>query len=231
MTHFLHKSSPNTCKEQIKDKPANRITTFLLHSTKDFLTKKKLLEILQPRTSKSLIEMSRAEPSHRQKNQNFDINLKRKLRLELWPEDDAVTCAYGQRMDIFGDHAFCCSHVKKTTMSNEIRDGIIRLFKHILPTVRMISTPSAVKKGLPNLLRVLPTIRPFNLSIKLDHLLGNSMWRSPLNRIGFHVYVIFSNTSSSTKSQANKKSKVKYVCVMLKGRSFVGEVIQTKDPT
>ena len=79
MTHFLHKSSPNTCKEQIKDKASSRITTFLLHNTKDFLTKKKLLEILQPRPSKSLIEMSRAEPSHRQKNQNFHINLKRKL--------------------------------------------------------------------------------------------------------------------------------------------------------
>jgi len=115
MTHFLHKSSPNTCKDRIKNEAANRITTFLLHNTKDFLTKTKLLEILQPRTSKSLIEMCRAEPSHRQKNENFHINLKRKLRLELWPDDDVVTCACGQRMDRFGDHAFCYSHVKKNT--------------------------------------------------------------------------------------------------------------------
>jgi hypothetical protein len=120
MTHFLHKSSPNTCKERIKDEAANRITTFLLHNTKDFLTKNKLLEILQPRTAKSLIEMSRSEPSHRQKNQNFDVNLKRKLCLELWPTDDVVTCMCGQRMDRFGDHAFCCTAVKKTTMSNKI---------------------------------------------------------------------------------------------------------------
>jgi len=79
--------------------------------------------------------MSRAEPSHRQNNQNFDINLKHKLRLELWPEDDVVTCACMPRMDRFGDHAFCYSHVKKTAMSNEIRDGIMHLFKRILPTV------------------------------------------------------------------------------------------------
>ena len=151
--------------------------------------------------------MSRSEPSHRQKNQNFDVNLKCKLRLELWPTDDVVTCACGQRMDRFGDHAFCCTAVKKTTMSNEIRDGIIRLFQRILPTVRMITTQTAVEKELPNLLRILPTIRPFDLSIKLDHLLGDSIWRSPLNRIGFDVYVISSNASTSTKAQTNKKKK------------------------
>jgi len=92
-------------------------------------------------------------------------------------------------------------------MSNEIWDGIIRLFKQILPTVQMISTPSAIEKEPPNLLRILPTICPFDISIKLDHLLGDSMWRSPLNRLGFDVYVISSNASSNTKLQTNKKTK------------------------
>ena len=208
MTHFLHKSSPNTCKDQIKAKAANRITTVLLHNTKDFLTKKKLFEILKPRTSKSLIEVWRAKPSHQQKNENFHINLKRKLWRELWLEDgNEVTCACGQRMDRFGDHAFCWSHIKKTAMSNTIRDGIIRLFKRILPTVRMISTPTAVEKELPNLLRILPTLCPFDLSVKLDHLLDDSMWRSPLNHLGFDVYVISSNASSSTKLRTNKKKE------------------------
>ena len=151
--------------------------------------------------------MSRTDASHRQKNQNFEINLKRKLRLELWPQEDVVTCKCGQRMDRFGDHAFCCTHISKTTMSNEIRDGIIRLLKTILLTVRMISTTTAVEKELSQLLRRVPTIRPFDLSIKLDHLLCDSAWRSPLNRIGFEVYVISSNASSSTKSKAAKKKK------------------------
>jgi len=92
-------------------------------------------------------------------------------------------------------------------MSNTIRDGIIRLFKRILPTVRMISTPTAVEKELPNLLRILPTLCPFDLSVKLDHLLDDSMWRSPLNHLGFDVYVISSNASSSTKLQTSKKKK------------------------
>ena len=116
----------------------------ILHQTLPH--KEKLIEILESSTSKSLLEMSRTDASHRQKNQNFKINFKRKLRLELWPQEDVVTCKCGQRMDQFGDHAFCCTHIFKTTMSNEIRDGIICLFKTILLTVRMISTTAVEKK-------------------------------------------------------------------------------------
>ena len=148
--------------------------------------------------------------------------------MELWPQDDVVTCKCGQRMDRFWDHAFCCTHISKTTMSNEIRDGIIRLFKTILLTVRMISTITAVEKELSQLLCRVPTIRPFDLSIKLDHLLGNSAWRSPLNHIGFDVYVISSNASSSTKSKAAKKRKVKCAYGMRKRRSFAGMDTRTK---
>jgi len=71
----------------------------------------------------------------------------------------------------------------------------------------MISTTTAVEKELSQLLRRVPTIRPFDLSIKLDHLLSDSAWWSPLNRIGFDVYVISSNPSFSTKSKAAKKLK------------------------
>ena len=90
MTHFLHKLSPNTCKERIKEEVVNHITIFLLHNTNDFLTKQKLLKILQPRISKSLTERSRSEPSHWQKtriltstwstNSNWDFG-----RLKMWP--------------------------------------------------------------------------------------------------------------------------------------------------
>ena len=129
MTHFIHKSSPESCRKFLKDEASMRIVKFLQSSTKHYLTKKTLNEILQPSTAKSLLEMSRTNASHRQKNQNFEINLKQKLRLELWPQEDVVTCKCGQRMDLFGDHAFCCTHISKITMSNETRDSIIRLLK------------------------------------------------------------------------------------------------------
>ena len=215
-------------------------------STKHIITKRKLREILQPSTSKSLLEMSRMDTAHRQKPDNFEINLKRKLRLELWPEDDVTMCSCGQIMDNFGDHAFCCKTNVKTTMHNEIRDGIFNLFKRILPTAKLISTATAVEKELEQLLPLAPSLRPFDVSVKLDHLLGDQVWRTPLNRIGFDVYVISSNASSSTKSQTNQKklSKIrlrdgekekfyrkghteKGTNITLSGDEVVGEVLKT----
>ena len=133
--HFLHKSSSKLCRERLKDEASTRIVDHLQQNTKQYLTKKKPHEILWRSTSKSLLEMSRLDSANRQKNQNFEVNLKRKLTLELWPQKDVVICACGQRMDRFGDHAFRCNHTSETTMSNEIRDGIIRLLKNLLPTV------------------------------------------------------------------------------------------------
>jgi len=101
--------------------------------------KKELKEILQPSTSKSFLETSRLDSTNRLK-QLFGITLKWKLRLELWPKEDIVTCACGQHMYRFRDHTFCCNRISKTTMSKEIRDVIIRLLKILLPTARMFST-------------------------------------------------------------------------------------------
>jgi len=55
----------------------------------------------------------------------------------------------------------------------------------------MISATTALENELPNLLHKLPTICLFDLTIKLDHLLGDPMWWSPLNHIGFEVYADF----------------------------------------
>jgi len=188
---FLHKSSPNTCRERIKDEAANRVLSFVSSTLTDGFTKKKLGKILQRSTSKSLLEMSRQDPENRQKNENFLINLKRKLCLELWPDDETVICTCGQQMDAWGDHAFCYKIITKTTMSNEIRDGIYRLLQRLLITVRMISTTTQVEKELEGLIKLAPRLRPFDLSVKLDHILGDSIWQTPLRRLGFDVTVIF----------------------------------------
>ena len=97
--------------------------------------------------------MSRSDVENRQTIGNFVINLKRKLRLELWPNDEVVTCACGQRMDAWGDHAFGCTVVTKTTItSNDIRDGLIKLLRRLLTTVRLIANDSQVEQEVPSLL-------------------------------------------------------------------------------
>ena len=95
MTHFLHKSSPKLCRERLKDEASIQIVEYLQQNTKRYLTKKKLHEILQPSTSKSLLEMSRLGAAYRQKNQHFKINLKWIFRLKLWPQKDVIVCACG----------------------------------------------------------------------------------------------------------------------------------------
>ena len=67
MTHFLHKSSPKICRESLKEEASMRIMEFLQKTIKHYLAKQKLKEIVQPSTSKSLIEMSRLDFTHRQK--------------------------------------------------------------------------------------------------------------------------------------------------------------------
>ena len=96
--------------------------------------------------------MSRSDVENRQKIENFVINLKRKLRLDLWPNDKVVTCACNQRVDAWGDHAFCCTAVTKTTMNNDIRGGLIKLLWRLLTTVRLIANDSKAEREVPSLL-------------------------------------------------------------------------------
>ena len=86
-------------------------------------------------------------------------------------------------------------------MSNEIRDGIYRLLQRLLIMVRMISTTTQVEKELEGLIKLAPRLRPFDLSVKLDHILGDSIWQTPLRRLGSDVTVISLNASKSTNSQ------------------------------
>ena len=51
-------------------------------------------------------------------------------------------------MDPWGDHAFCCTVITKTTMHNDIRDGMIKLFKRVLTTCKLIVNPAQIEKEL-----------------------------------------------------------------------------------
>ena len=99
-------------------------------------------EILLCSTSKALTEMPHSDPDNRMANDHFQITLTRKLRMPLWPTHDSITCACSQQIDAFGDHAFCCKKIVKNSMSNEIRDGFIRIFKRLFPSVAVVVMPS-----------------------------------------------------------------------------------------
>ena len=246
MTHFLYRSSPNTCKDRIKDEASIRIMRFIKTELKHDLTNAKLGEILLPSTSKSLTEMSRLDPDNRMSNDHFQISLTRKLRMSLWPQAEKIICVCGQEMDEYGDHAFCCTKVVKGAMSDEIRDGLIRIFKRLLVTAKLIPGASSVEKELRNLLQLAPKLRPFDLSVKLDHVIGKDRWRTTLDRIGFDVTVISSAASSSAASQtAQQKDSNTRLCdgerkkyrrngytdkdtgVTLTGDEIIGEILST----
>ena len=203
--HFMFHSSVNTCKERIRDEAGRRIRNDTLPNLLGEIAKIKLDEILEPKTSKSLLDMPRAEASNRQSNIIFELNLKRKLRLPLWPTEAPVKCSCGDIMDPWGDHAFCCSSNNKGPMHNQIRDGIIKLFQRILQTIKMIDNKASVEREPEGLLSRAPGLRPFDLAISLDHLIADSPWKSTLRYLGFDVNVISSAASSSSTSQTARK--------------------------
>eukprot|EP00956_Cyclotella_meneghiniana_P026764 scaffold58635_cov59-Cyclotella_meneghiniana.AAC.1 len=74
----------------------------------------------------------------------------------------------------------------------ETRDGIVDIFKRILPITKLIHSGTQVEKEAPNIIRSLPRLKPFDLSIRLHHLLTQGAWRIPLARIGFDVVFVHS---------------------------------------
>lgn len=67
----------------------------------------------------------------------------------------------------------------------------------------MISSPTQVETEVHNIVRTLPRLKPFDLSIRLDTSLDVGAWRVPYSRIGFDVTLVHSTTpSSSSPSEA-----------------------------
>ena len=153
LSQFIYKTSPKLCKERLKDHAATLVQTFLRKSMADVTTEAKLDEMFQRTTSLALLDMPRSDPCNRQKNQQWLVSLKRKLRLELWPKDEVVMCSCGKMMDNFGDHALGCKDCKKTTAHNDMVNGIVRVLKRVLMTCGLISTPTAVETEPKNLLK------------------------------------------------------------------------------
>jgi hypothetical protein len=66
----------------------------------------------------------------------------------------------------------------------------------------MIDSPTKVEKEVHNIVPSLPGLKPFDLSIRLDHSLESCQWHVQYTRIGFDVTLIHStNPSCSTPSE------------------------------
>jgi hypothetical protein len=101
-----------------------------------------------------------------------------------------------------------CNVNHKTKASNGIRDENTKVFQPILPIVKMFDSPTQMETELHNIVPSLPRLKPFDLSIRLDHSLDTRCWRTPYTRIGFDVTLIHStNDSTSSASGAAQYNK------------------------
>ena len=67
------------------------------------------------------------------------------------------------------------------------------MFKRLLPVTKMIYSGSQLEKEVGNIVPTVPSLKPFDLSIRLNHLLTQGAWQIPFARIGFDVVFIHSN--------------------------------------
>ena len=206
---FMHDSSINMCRERINHAAANHTKQVVEHEWRDDQDSLDQLEdLLEPRHSKALMDMSRLNPKNRQSNEKFGISLRRKLRLSLWPGEDKPVCCCGKSMDQFGDHLLSCRSHCKTAMSDKTRDGLASLMKRIYPLVKLVSSDKCVETETPRIVKRMPNIRPFDFSVLLDPLLDETAWRTPLFRLGFDVTYIKSTPLTSSKSKAARISDI-----------------------
>ena len=85
------------------------------------------------------------------------------------------------------------------TMSNKIRDGLRPLLATFMHLTCLISNENFVNKEPPCLLGELPNLRPFDVSVLFDHILGGELsWHCPLMCLGFDVTVVQSAPYFST---------------------------------
>ena len=94
-------------------------------------------------------------------------------------------------------------------MHNSIRDGLWKLFQEYFTLLNLTTTTAGVEKETPNVISLLPGLRPFDISVLFDHLTGESTWRSPITKLGFDVTIVSSKPKFSTQTKAARKQEYK----------------------
>jgi hypothetical protein len=205
---FLLNSSMNTCRERINLDLAGRLRSDL-ESLADTTTLSMLDDILDPKMSMALFEMSRIPLRNRIRSDIFTLLIKRKLRLNLWPTpppgQDLICSLCKCIIDCKGDHCFACGSMNKIPMHDVWRDGIADIFKRLCVLVRLTSDKWSIDTETTGIISSLPRIRPFDLSISIDRFLDEGAWRSPLHKIGFDVTMVKPMPYSRTAGAAQQK--------------------------
>eukprot|EP00956_Cyclotella_meneghiniana_P037754 scaffold143726_cov74-Cyclotella_meneghiniana.AAC.5 len=189
---FIYDTSINKCRDAAREFASTMTREYCLNATAPDYVKPVLNDMLLEETSLALMKAPRLEPKNRMSNTTFCTIMKRKLRLVVIKEHQNYRCTCTKRIDPWGDHCLGCTSNHKTAMSNGCRDGIVDIFKRILPLTKLIHSGTQVEKETPNIVKSLPRLKPFDLSIRLHHLLTQGAWRVPVARIGFDVICIHS---------------------------------------
>jgi hypothetical protein len=172
-TDYILKASLNGSREKMKEYSSHMMKKNVLFDERITPTdiRSVLPSVLDKRASLALMTMPRLEEENRMKNDNFVICLKRKLGLRIIDDTTHYVCKCGQQ-------------------SNGIRDGIVKTLQRILPIAKLIESSTQVKIEIYNVVKSLPHLKPFDLSIRLDHSLDPGSWRTHLSRICFDVTII-----------------------------------------
>ena len=128
INQFLVLVSPKSPQSRIK----LHCSDYLSHSLHDEIFANApnhfhlLIIIFSSQTSYPLISLCWSTPHNCLLNWEFNICIKHKLHIPLYSSTNQPVCACGMTVDIFGDHAFKCTHTCKIGVHNTIRDGFAR---------------------------------------------------------------------------------------------------------
>jgi hypothetical protein len=104
---------------------------------------------------------------------------------------------------------------KPKPAKNGIRDGIVKTLECILPIAKLIESSTQVETKIHNVVKSLPRLKPFDLSIRLDHSLDPGSWHTHLSGIGFDVTIIHATRAS--------------VCTPSEGAQFTESDLRLRD--
>lgn len=122
-----------------------------------------------------------------------------------------------------------CTANTKTKASNGIRDGFMKTFQQNLPIAKLIESATQVESEEYNILKSLPRLKPFDLSIRLDHSIDTSAWQTHSSRIGFDVTLIHSTipyVCTSSKAAQYTESALRALERRGENRSLQGEMVK-----
>ena len=248
LSTFINATSIPYAREEIKFAAGQQATNDLLLTSPPDVAHA-LPSILENHTSLPLIAMNRSAPIHRMPNDDFDLALKRKLRIPLWNPNETPLCICGDYFDNMGDHALKCTHFHKSKASNKIRDVCWRVFGKIFKTCFYIDNENDIEKEARGIIQALPNLRPYDFSIPINKtLITNLPKATPLSRIGIDVTIISpTNPDQLSKAAPNNNTimrlrdgeKGKFVRVngatnkltglTLSGDQIIGEMIKSNE--